>query len=139
MGQNNNISYRLVSEATANNFEATVEYYLLCGWELAGGAFWADGKFYQPMVTLSSDIVAEDPEKFKEKYKKLDPKLTGLLEINRIILRVDNGEKVLATPSKVYRNPTPAMVLMVLKQAKHCPIDLDTEWVINELSGILLP
>ena len=82
------------------------------------------------------DFEAEE-RAFNAKLNRMDPKISDLLAINSIDLVYIDGKLYTRTPTKVHEGIYPPMVLDILKNSKHCPIDLDEEKFLNDIDSLL--
>ena len=81
--------------------------------------------------------VRQAAEEFSKKYAKLDSKLTDLLEINGIVIYLKDGQLYTATKEKETAGVNGREIYEYLRNSKHCPADLDKDWVIQQIEGLL--
>ena len=88
--------------------------------------------YYQGFFHAKSTAQSSMAERFALGYANLDSKLKDLLEINQINLAYDDSHFTVEHDGKT-TELSPFRVVSLLVGSKHCPIDLDEQWVMNEI------
>lgn len=151
--------YKIISNTTLSGIEADTRALIENGWQIAGpvtfvpekdtsGYSERSGYFFREMILIAKppmQIIEEQrremaiklAQEFQSKYENLDSKVKDLLDINNISVFNEDGQLFTRIGDKVSTGISPTEVLAALKASKHCPLDLDEQWFLDEIGGLL--
>ena len=140
--------YIIAHSQFLENREDETRENLADGWQLASPLFYAEGEFFQPMLkfpappmeqgqSLADAAQEQAAEDFQKKWEDMDAEVRDLLLINNIDLFTQNGQLFTRVGDKIRAGIAPNEVLSLLKESKHCPMDLDEQKVLNAIEGLL--
>ena len=145
--------YKIIVHNTLGGIEDETRAHIAEGWQIAGPVTFVpekqlSGYFFREMILLAmppmkiaeaqrQEMAKSLAKQFQEKYNRLDARAKDLLDINNISVFNEDGQLFTRIGEKVSTGISPAEILAALKASKHCPLDLDEQWFLGEIGGLL--
>lgn len=133
--------YQILTGKTLDEIAKSIEAYLNHSWQKASDVKYDENSasYYIEMiqVTVVVDNGLPDDNSFNSRYAALDEYVKDLLEVNDIHLNCIDSIYSTMHGKDIIDGISPTVVLALIKDSKHCPIDLDEEKVLDEISKLV--
>lgn len=132
------MEYDYLIASTLQALKEGINAHLADGWTLYGDVqvleIGTEQTLYQGFLKAKIDCQPQSfAERFARGYAGLDQRLRDLLEINGITLAYNDTGFTVEHDGKT-TELSPFRVMSLLVASKHCPIDLDEQWVMDQIT-----
>lgn len=141
--ENSMPEYAILHETALWRMEEATNKMYQQGWQPAGSLQYAPGVgFFHELIRFkapSSEPAATDQTdvNFTQNLANMDGYVKDLLLINKIELECQGGHYFTRRDGKIFEGIGATQVLALLKDSRHCPIDLDEARVIKAIEGLV--
>ena len=137
------MEYKIIVAYNTVELEQLIQAFLNDGWDRFMPIVATPELFLAEMTRVKKEDSELPYELIRErkvkKLAELDPYLKDLLEINNISIQCDDLGRLSVSCGSDGKTVgfLPILVLNLLRNSKHVPIDLDEEKILNELEKLL--